>query len=673
MANPLYSKTKISLLVAVMILTYSSTYAAIFTAVQSGDWTASATWGGTAPAFNNTTDQITVPVGITVNLDSNVVLKGALTTLTVNGTLTSTSTSLTDYAGTIAGAGTINIGNQVVLDSGAVLLYTGSLTTVYLLVGHGGISPIDVAANVTVSVQLNLGNGFNVASGGTLTMASNSIINVSGVALTTAGTGSLMLTNNYTVNYSGNVTAGLELSGSGLQNVTVLGIVTLTHDLTIPGNFWLSSGSLVLNGHDLTVNGILYPAGQGAAVVSTAASNISFISFNGIQGELSVSGSVNNLTVDVGTGNYAQIGNALLGGSFHVVGDLALTSGTLYITDANIALDGTISGSGNLGGGATSAALTVNIAGGITGLTFLHSAQTIGSLTVNVGAGNSVGLATRLSIADSLKFITGRIIIDSDITIETGGKIIGVAPTSYVQTGTGANLVFAMTPAAGNISFPIGTSALYTPAAVQLSPGSASGYVGISVASGVFSQGTTGTDLSITQPLVDATWFVETDISSNLNLNLGIGWNTSLEVNGFDHSAAYISHYTGGSWDASAAAAATAEGGGYFSLQRNGLTSLSPFAVFPGQITTAVAPVSTNDVQFEVHPNPAVSHLSVTNANVSSDPVKVEVVNMLGEVIAKYAFENSNLDIPVDGLTSGNYFIRLYNQNTSVVKKFVKM
>ena len=102
----------------------------------------------------------------------------------------------------------------------------------------------------------------------------------------------------------------------------------------------------------------------------------------------------------------------------------------------------------------------------------------------------------------------------------------------------------------------------------------------------------------VNQPVVDATWFVHSDITSNLNLNLGVAWSAAMEVNAFTNAAAYISHYTGGSWDATATAAATAQGGGMFSIQRTGLTSLSPFAVFNQNTSTNIEEVKA--VQFEV-------------------------------------------------------------------------
>ncbi|MEZ4966530.1 MAG: hypothetical protein R2791_14910 [Saprospiraceae bacterium] len=52
------------------------------------------------------------------------------------------------------------------------------------------------------------------------------------------------------------------------------------------------------------------------------------------------------------------------------------------------------------------------------------------------------------------------------------------------------------------------------------------------------------------------------------------------ELTGFDHTASYVSHYTGGSWDAQPVVSAT--GADPYTLTRTGIATLSPFAVFGG-------------------------------------------------------------------------------------------
>nr|MBP6732700.1 T9SS type A sorting domain-containing protein [Chitinophagales bacterium] len=79
------------------------------------------------------------------------------------------------------------------------------------------------------------------------------------------------------------------------------------------------------------------------------------------------------------------------------------------------------------------------------------------------------------------------------------------------------------------------------------------------------------------------------------------------------------------------------------------------------------------DIQFEVYPNPASTNLLLKNVGTSTDVMNVDVTNMIGQTVATYRLTNTDLTIPVSNLFNGNYFIRIYNNKTSVVKKFTKI
>ena len=69
---------------ALLVIQFCSvSFASTFTAVASGNWSSSATWGGVIPALNNLTDQITIPAGITVTMDSDVTLNGITSQINV--------------------------------------------------------------------------------------------------------------------------------------------------------------------------------------------------------------------------------------------------------------------------------------------------------------------------------------------------------------------------------------------------------------------------------------------------------------------------------------------------------------------------------------------------------------------------------------------------------------
>ena len=585
---------KISLMLFAIMLSSSSLFSASYTAVASGNWSSSTTWGVSAPNPNVTTDQIIIPLGITVTMTSNVNVSGALATMLVQGTLSSSSNySLTIASlGNVSGTGTINV-NSVVLNSGATLAFTGSL--VANTVTYAATS-LQVAADVVVNQTLNLTGGvFTLSSGGSLGLGSNGTISLSGGVLAVNG-GTLGLSGNYNVSYqSGATISGAELNGSGLSNVTVNvsqgNTLTLSNDLVIDGTLTLSSGTIALNGNDLTINGNISSSGSGN-ISSTASSNIS-----------------------INTGSS--------------------TSGSL---------------------------------------SFASSGNTVGNLTIDAGNGGSASVGSDLTVNGTLSLVNGNLNINGNsLNIGASGSISGAGSTSYIITGATGTLGMQLTAGASSATnFPVGTTLNFSPATVLLASGSASGAVDVGVASNVLASGTGGVDISSTQPVVDATWFVYSDITSNLNMTLGVTWASAMEVNGFSNTSAYISHYTNSAWDVSATSAATANGNGTFSLQKSGIASLSPFAVFNSGTATSVEEMNKN-IRFDVYPNPASQNIHVTNFSNAEEEISVEITDIIGRVVGSYKITAAESDIPLTGMNNGEYFMRFYNEKMNVVKIVTKM
>lgn len=818
-------------LLAILLLGSQFVNAANFTAVASGDWSSSATWGGTAPSTNITADQITIPVGITVNLDNNTTINGALASLNVEGSLTSSAnTTLTVDAGSIIGAGSIVI-HRLVMNAAATISFTGSVAVNIL---KNTATSLSVAADIVIAETLELAGGsLNLQSGGDLSLSSNGNIEISGGLLVVSG-GTLDLTNNYNVIYtSGSAIEGLELSGSGLNNVTIdVGggnTVTLTSDLAVNGNLNLTSGTLTLSGQDLDINGNV--SSTGGFVASTSASNISINTLGGTTDDVSFNGSsnaVNDFTVNVGSSNEASIS-----GTLTVNGELVLSSGALKYGGATLILDGTVSGTGTLDGNPFST-LNVTATGGIGGsLDFGSGGQIVGDFIVNVGSGNSVDLASglnvqgtldlmggshlgingfTLTIADdgdmtgsgsldvnsasgllinaddgisgeirlsgtsigiftlnvdgnqsvslgsdmhvsgdfnlqsgtlvlnnndlmisgdivpsvngeisstvgsnvtvtgsdtptgSLVFLTGTdtvndftiditngssLMLGSDVSVEgeltltngilnigshqltigVNGSISGSSSTSYIATGADGFLAMHASSGGGSMNFPVGTSVNYFPANIELNSGG-SGMVMVGTTNDVYSEGMTGFDISTAQPVVDATWNIESTITSNLDMDIELMWDTAAEVNSFSRTTAYISHYINSDWDASTTTAATAEGNGMFSIQRNGITSLSPFAVFDNNTVIGVEQIAAND-NLQLYPNPVVDNLYIIHPG-ANEQMLVDVINMDGRIIKSTTINSSNTNIALDDLSTGIYLVNIYNENINEVRKIVK-
>ncbi|HTA83951.1 MAG TPA: T9SS type A sorting domain-containing protein [Bacteroidia bacterium] len=751
MKKTIFNSVKIGLLVAGIILTTGYVKAGTYTAVASGNWSSSVTWGGTPAPFNLAAgDQVTIASGITVTMDSTVTMNGLLAQISVAGTLSSSnSTSLNIDIGTLAGAGTIAVGN-VSLNGGSTFSFTGNLTAQTFTSSIIGLTS---AANIKVNKTLALWDALSIQTGGTLNMAAGSTITIYGGQLNLGG-GTLNLSASYNVKYvSASTTTGMELSGSGLNNVNINvgtgNTVTLGANLTTSDSLQFTSGTLVLNGNTLTINGAVTGT---ASLTGDANANLVVNTSGGIASSLSFTSggqTLNNFTLNIGSGNSLAIASALtvngtlnmnsgaslsihgialnvngpltgsgmfmvnsssslivntqssvtapikltganignftvnvgsgntvsLGSDLTVAGTLNMQSGTLVLSNYNMFVMGDIAASGSgLISSTASSNVTISTATSPSGvLAFSSTGNVVNNLTVSVGGLGKVVMGSDVIIQGMLNFTSGYISTGSyNVQVAASGSIKGMSSTSYVITAPSGQLTLNVSTSS-TATYPVGTGSYYFPASISLNAGSPSGTVGVNVSQGVYSQGTTGVDISANQPLVNATWLFETNISSGLNYSMVLSWPSSAEVNGFMHVSDYIAHYTAGNWDVNTFSSATASGSGMFSLQRNNLSSMSPFAVFDSSTSPSGVNEIADNNQFQVYPNPASDNIYVKNTFTSGELVYADIVNICGQTISTTRMENSSITtIPVKNLVTGVYFIRLYNDHMNIVEKFIK-
>jgi hypothetical protein len=202
-----------------LVLVNTVSWSATFTAVSSGSWNSSLTWGGTIPSTVIISDHIVIPVGITVTVDKNVSINGPLAQLLVTGNLTSTTIdTLTVNSGTLMGVGTVKMGT-VILNGGGFISFSGQLTAGSF---SSSSTNLQLSADVMVNNKLSLSGGvLGINSGGSVSLAPNATIELSGAQIALSG-GTLDLSVPYNVIYTKTtMTAGPELQGTGLNNVTV--------------------------------------------------------------------------------------------------------------------------------------------------------------------------------------------------------------------------------------------------------------------------------------------------------------------------------------------------------------------------------------------------------------------------------------------------------------------
>ncbi len=750
MKKSIKTPTKIGMLFASFMLVCSIVSATTYTAVLSGNWSASATWGGTAPPFVlSTTDQVIIPLTINVTMDQNVTVNGALASIDVLGTLSASPYIKLDViSGTLAGAGSVNAAN-IVFGAAAAVTSTGAIIADSI---NDAIASLNSTAQITFYNALNLSGILTMDAAGVLTAGTNSNIIISGGSIALSG-GSLALTANYDVKYiTSSAMAGLELTGTGLGTVTiavpVADTVALLSDVVMTDSLKFTSGTLKLNGFNLTTTS------QLTGPVAIAGDMLSSVVINtptGLSNALNfVKGfrNVNNLTVNVGAGNSVAISSPLTvngvlmiatgsmlnisNETLTVVGDLTglgmiqvnalsklaftgvsaitgnvslsgimmskfteniglgksitmatalnvdtldLMSGTLVLNGNDLSVNGDITAAGTgLILSSSKSDITITAANAIAGqLTFSALGDTIHNMMVAIGSAGSVKLGSNLNIKDTLRFVTGYVDLDSNnLSIGMAGAVTGANTNAYVITSGGGDLFMDLS-ASRNRTFQVGTLNNYLPAGLSLNASSDSGTVGVNVSPNVYAQGTTGVEISLSQPMVNATWLFQNNIGAGINANMQLSWPASMELNGFIHANDYISHYAS-VWDDIGDSMVATLSGSLYSVTRANITSMSPFAVFDQKtIPTSINEVAAANADFIIYPNPTSENLYVKNATGTTGLVNVEVYNTLGQMVSNFQSTNDLIAVPVSQLAAGTYLIRLYNDTMQVVKKFSKI
>ncbi len=747
--------------VVLVLTTISTNRLLAFTAVTDGDWTDPLTWGGVAPSGNVSNQDIIIPSGIDVNMNTNVTFSGLLNNFTVDGTLTSsTNSELEIQTGTFNGSGDIDI--QRIVFSGLLVSYsyTGDMT-VNTFTNSGSI--IAFTSQVTVTDSLHLDDGtLTLNTGGNLTLNTNAKVVRNDGSLATSG-GIFSSGGAYHVHYiGGSKTTGIEINSLNMQNADInlddnTEVLTLGSDLMVHGNLQLNMGTLNVGANDLEIHGNMNIQG-GAALTSTVASNIRietantlnsglvftsgssvdelYIDYTGSSGSVQLKSSLaiagqlhlhegtlsieNGATLTMNTGSLAQVMNGKLennGGTFDgtasydveylgdstvttgeeltgsglndvevnitqgevmldsdatIGGELSLMNGKLNLNSNNLVLNGTLDqdfASPIVGNMNSDLHLHITTAGNDT-IYFDGSNSSLEQLMVDVTGGDIV-LGSTLRIHDELTMTSGSIrLMNDDLILEQNADITGYSDTRYVMTPDMGMLQMYVAASSPYTVFPVGTVSSYSPASIQQTSSGSAGNFMVKAFNGVFTGGTenTGFNSASGGSVVNRTWLIESD-AATVNMNLKLGWMAMAEVNGFDRTNAYISHYTNSDWDSQVAGSATSGANSTYEISRNGLTSLSPFAVAD---ENAELTVDENELlTIDLYPNPCTDVMNISYAENGNEYI-FEITDLSGRNCDIAANAENQMD--VSGLSQGTYLLKMTNTETNKVsvKQFIK-
>lgn len=411
-----YKMFKTSCLTLLALLaTFTNVKATTFTAIASGNLSSSTTWaGGNIPTVLSNGDNIVIGSLFNVNMDQSIELSSG-TNLDVDGTLMGTAGNYLkmDNGASITGAGMIDI------DS-----FSGNFTSGFTFAGNMTTNAYySQNGYININNAINVDNTLYLAAGtldifkGTLQMSQGSTIIIENGSMMMSGTGVFDLSSGYNVHYKikANTSAGIELSGSGLKDITIdIGSgnkLSLSGKLTVTNMLTITSGSLDLNGHDLEFGSNSdVSIVSGAGITSSSNSDITLnAGSSGFSGQLRFTSGGNvadNFTVSMNSAT-AMV---TIDGGLKVNSKLDLQQGIINIGSGKLEL---LSGASISGGSASSYVATE--AGGRLSIDVL----TGNSKTFHVGSSSNYAPAvvTSASTSGSSKFSVG-----FDPTVKANGS-----------------------------------------------------------------------------------------------------------------------------------------------------------------------------------------------------------------------------------------------------------
>lgn len=628
-------------------------------------------------------------IAAVVNVSDTLELESGNILLNTNGNLTMISNSNVKVNN-----GSITIGGGIFNSSNAYnVMYVGTSKTtgiefntltlqhVWLNMNNNN-QTVTLNNNTTVNGHLYINSGKLMLNGKHFTTKGNISL---GAGSTINSNASSMMT----IEGMGNISSMLMFDAGSIINTLSInrnaGTVKLGTSLTVDGKVNLMDGNFNIDGTGMLTmaSGSTVHVEKGTLSVNTgsfngtAPYNVEYMGNTDINSglELNASG-LNNVWI-----NYSNGSNKLtLSNDINVGGNLNMQNGKVAMNGKNLFLNGTISS--NTTGmfiGHSSSEMHLNLSSVTNDTIYFDNAsagnQTLSKFRLNMGGTNPViHLGSKLIISNELSFVKGQVALSSnnDLEIMSAATITGYDDTKYVVTSGNTNGALVMNVNAGSsyVTFPVGTNSNYSPAFVQQASVASSGNFNVRAMNTVLSGGTYGPVNSNTLKVVNRTWFVNSGVA-NINANLKFGWVAAAEVNGFDRTNAYVSHYTSNAWDVTSASSATVSSNNTFELSRSGITSLSPFA-----ITEVGEPLKINEVSnlagIELYPNPSKDAVTVkVNANAN---FKYELTDITGRTILTASNANSLNKFDVSNLKTGYYFIKITNteDNKTITKRFVK-
>lgn len=614
----------------------------------------------------------------------------------------SDSLILEDGSLTISTGGTIDLSpnSNVKVNNGAMTISGGTFSNVNAYstyyVGASKSTGIEAMGSGMTDLMVMLNNGETLLMGSDIDaqgniMLSGGNLNLNGFDLTInndfiASNGSMLEGN---ANSSLNVFTDTDLSSdiafaSGSETIGKIHVddglngnytLTILSDVNIANELYAQRGNIELNGNYTlsNENGAELKFAKGNLILNNDANfdgsnsyNLSYLADSKNTGAELIGSGLTNLTLDMYDGD-AEVN---LMSDLTLNGDLILNTGALVIGDHSLILNGdvmstntgTIAGSGNSN-------LIFSSTSGVSDTVNINSQNnSFNKLALNFDSNADLMLDGDL-LLDSLDLTNGSLLIyDNEIMMGSNAEIIGSDENHYIKIDGQGKLSMTINGSSqGYVTYPVGTTTSFSPAHLELN-GSTSEVYSVNVRNGVLIYGTSGYDMTMDQPIVDRTWDISSSTSTSVDVNMKLNWSAGMEVNGFDRTDAYITHYTNGNWDETAGASATTTASGMFELSRNSVSSLSPFAITDKSSTVDI---EENFIISSIYPNPTKGLVYIELKD--ADRANIELLDASGRIIKTSNNNGSRVsNIDLGTLPEGVYFVRITKGNNVSTKRLIK-
>jgi hypothetical protein len=624
---------------------------------------------------------VTFTSDITVS-DTLNLLSGTITLNTgANLAVQTNATVRRDDGSIVIGGGVFNSGSNY------HVLYVGSSKTTGVEINSTTIQNVYLqmdnnSQTVTLGSDLEV-NGTLQMNMGILSIGSNELTISGNLNVVSGSMFSGSATSMFTIESSSAINSGIEFTGgssldefsidhTGTGNVKLMSSVTIISELElINGDLSLETGSGLAMSAGTMVhieNGNL--VANGGSFTGTASYDVEYMGTTNTTGlELTGTG-LNDVEINL-TGGGDQIN---MTSNATIAGYVNLRMGKLHMNGYDLVLNGTFDqepGATIIGNNNSNLEMAIAISGDDT-IYFDGSNQNIETFTLDISGAGDLVLGSVLRIHDELNMVNGRIVLmNYDLIIEQGSSITNYSDTKYIVTEWSGKLQQYVNISSPYLVYPVGTDNSYSPASIIQGSGATAGNIKVGCFDGVFTGGTefAGYNSASTASVVNRTWEIEAAGGVTVAMDLKLGWVTSSEVNGFDRTNSYISHYMTGDWDSQASASAVAGLNNTFELTRTGVTSLSPFAVADVNAELIVEDEEVSNIN--LFPNPCTEIVNIQYSNVA-DQYMYQITDISGKTYAVVSNGSNTFD--VSGLDAGFYFLRMTNIATqkTTVKEFIK-